>query len=90
MEEVLQALDLPADWLDDRLMRHLSEKEREAVKSLGGLQALMDALRGQIRGAAQGPSLRIPQAGHFVQEHGQDIAAQAVEFFTPPVGYSVP
>ena len=52
--------------------------------------ALMDALRDQIRGAAQGPCLRIPQAGHFVQEHGQGIAAQAVEFFTPPVGYSAP
>ena len=50
--------------------------------------ALMDALRGQIRGAAHGPCLRMPQAGHFVQEHGQNIAAQAVEFFTPPVGYS--
>lgn len=52
--------------------------------------ALMDALRDQIRGAAQGPCLRIAQAGHFVQEHGQGIAAQAVEFFTPPVGYSAP
>jgi hypothetical protein len=48
LEEVLQALDLPADWLDDRLMRHLSPKEREAVKSLGGLQALMDALRERL------------------------------------------
>ena len=48
LEEVLQALDLPADWLDDRLMRHLSAQEREAVKSLGGLQALMDALRERL------------------------------------------
>jgi hypothetical protein len=48
LDEVLQALDLPADWLDDRLMRHLSPEEREAVKSLGGLQALMDALRDRL------------------------------------------
>ena len=48
LEEVLQALDLPADWLDDRLMPHLSAQEREAVKSLGGLQALMDALRDRL------------------------------------------
>ena len=48
LEEVLQALDLPADWLDDRLMPHLSAQEREAVKSLGGLQALMDALRERL------------------------------------------
>ena len=48
LEEVLQALDLPADWLDDRLMRHLSAEEREAVKSLGGLQALMDTLRDRL------------------------------------------
>jgi uncharacterized protein with von Willebrand factor type A (vWA) domain len=48
LEEVLQALDLPPDWLDDRLMRHLTPEEREAVKSLGGLQALMDALRDRL------------------------------------------
>ena len=48
LEEVLQALDLPADWLDDRLMPHLSAQERKAVKSLGGLQALMDALRDRL------------------------------------------
>jgi uncharacterized protein with von Willebrand factor type A (vWA) domain len=48
LAEVLQALDLPADWLDDRLLRHLSPEEREAVKSLGGLQALMDALRERL------------------------------------------
>ena len=48
LEEVLQALDLPTNWLDDRLMRHLSLEEREAVKSLGGLQALMDALRERL------------------------------------------
>ena len=48
LEEVLQALDLPADWLDDRLMRHLTPEEREAVKSLGGLQALMESLRDRL------------------------------------------
>lgn len=49
---------------------------------------VMDALRSQIRGAAQGPCLSIPQGGHFVQEHGQLIAAEAVRFFKPAVGYS--
>lgn len=48
LEDVLQALDLPDDWLDDRLMRHLTEDERAAVKSLGGLQALMDTLRERL------------------------------------------
>ena len=48
LEEVLQALDLPADWLDDRLMRHLTPEERETVKSLGGLQALMESLRDRL------------------------------------------
>jgi tRNA(adenine34) deaminase len=26
----------------------------------------------------------LPQAGHFVQEHGEPIAQQAVRFFSPP------
>ncbi len=66
LEEVLQALDLPADWLDDRLMRHLSAEERDAVKALGGFQALMDSLRDRLaeqKGRHQGGSKWVGTGG---------------------------
>jgi tRNA(adenine34) deaminase len=42
---------------------------------------VMEALRACIRGAEIGPLMLLPQAGHFVQEHGAAIAAEAVRFF---------
>ena len=42
---------------------------------------VMQALRTQIRGCPE-PML-LPQAGHFVQEHGEEIARQAVGYFRP-------
>ncbi len=42
---------------------------------------VMQALRTQIRGCPE--PLVLPQAGHFVQEHGQEIARQAVGYFRP-------
>ncbi len=41
----------------------------------------MQALRGMVRGAEQSPCLMLPQAGHFVQEHGQIVAEQALAYF---------
>ena len=41
--------------------------------------AVMQALQRQIRGCAE--PLVLEEAGHFVQEHGQVIARQAVNFF---------
>ncbi len=40
---------------------------------------VMDALRAQIKGCPE--PLRLAQAGHFVQEHGEAIARQAVAHF---------
>jgi tRNA(adenine34) deaminase len=42
---------------------------------------VMEALRAQIRGCPE-PML-LPQAGHFVQEHGEEIARKAVGYFRP-------
>ncbi|HSV44343.1 MAG TPA: haloalkane dehalogenase, partial [Ramlibacter sp.] len=42
---------------------------------------VMQALRAQIRGCPE--PLRIAQAGHFVQEHGEQIAQAAVGYFRP-------
>lgn len=43
--------------------------------------AVMDELRAQIRGCPE--PLVLPQAGHFVQEHGEEIARKAVGYFAP-------
>lgn len=40
---------------------------------------VMEALRAQIRGCP--PPLVLPQAGHFVQEHGEAVAREAVGYF---------
>ncbi len=45
--------------------------------------AVMRELQGMIRGC--GAPLLLQQAGHFVQEHGVELAGQAVHFFAPPV-----
>ena len=42
---------------------------------------VMQALRAQIRGCPE--PVVLPQAGHFVQEHGEAIAARAVGYFRP-------
>lgn len=43
---------------------------------------VMQQLQPLIRGC--GEPVVLPQAGHFVQEHGEPIAQQAVRFFSPP------
>lgn len=42
---------------------------------------VMEHLREQIRGCPE--PLLVPQAGHFVQEHGEEIARKAVGYFRP-------
>jgi tRNA(adenine34) deaminase len=43
--------------------------------------SVMQALREQIRGCPE--PMVLPQAGHFVQEHGEPIARAAVGYFAP-------
>jgi tRNA(adenine34) deaminase len=45
-------------------------------------EPVMRALQAQIRGCPE-PML-LPQAGHFVQEHGERIAEAAVQHFSTP------
>ncbi|HMO09717.1 MAG TPA: VWA domain-containing protein [Paracoccaceae bacterium] len=63
---VLEALDLPRDWLEKLAERHLTAEEREAVKALGGFERLMEALRQRLaeqQGRHQGGSKWIGTAG---------------------------
>lgn len=47
-EAVLQALDLPKEWLEKLAERHLSAEERAQIRSLGGFDKLMETLRQRL------------------------------------------
>ena len=46
--DVLDAMDLPASWLEKLLDRQMTEAEKAEVQALGGFQALMDTLRKRL------------------------------------------
>ncbi len=65
-EAVLEAMDLPADWLTKMAEKHLTPEERAEIESLGGFEALMDTLRRRLKeqqGRHQGGSKWIGTAG---------------------------
>ncbi|MCF8485265.1 MAG: VWA domain-containing protein [Rhodobacteraceae bacterium] len=65
-EQVLQAVDLPKDWLEKLAEKHLSAEERAAIKALGGFDALMETLRKRLeeqKGRHQGGSKWVGTAG---------------------------
>ncbi|MCB2111570.1 MAG: VWA domain-containing protein [Defluviimonas sp.] len=65
-EAVLEAVDLPRDWLEKVLERHLSAEERAAVKALGGFDRLMETLKKRLaeqKGRHQGGSKWIGTGG---------------------------
>jgi uncharacterized protein len=66
VDDVLNALALPADWLAKLSEKTLSPEERAALQSMGGFQALMDALKARLaeqKGRHQGGSKWIGTAG---------------------------
>ena len=65
-DQVLDALDLPRDWLEKLGERHLSPEERASVQALGGFDKLMEALRERLaeqKDRHQGGSKWIGTAG---------------------------
>lgn len=67
----------------DFLARHWQGRTLMAVGAQDPVLGLpvMEALRQQIRGCPE--PMVLPQAGHFVQEHGEAIAREAVGYFRP-------
>jgi uncharacterized protein with von Willebrand factor type A (vWA) domain len=66
VDRVLEALDLPREWLERLAEKHLTDEERAAVAAMGGFEALMDALRKRLeeqKGRHQGGSKWIGTAG---------------------------
>ncbi len=65
-EQVLDALDLPAEWLRKLGERSLSEEDKARVEALGGFEKLMEALRQRLAeqmGRHQGGNKWIGTAG---------------------------
>jgi uncharacterized protein with von Willebrand factor type A (vWA) domain len=66
VEQVLEAVDLPADWLEKMAEKHLTPEEKAEIEALGGVDKLMETLRERLRdqqGRHQGGSKWIGTAG---------------------------
>ena len=65
-QDVLEAVDLPADWLARMAERDLTAEEKAAIEALGGFEALMETLKRRLeeqKGRHQGGSKWIGTAG---------------------------
>ena len=45
LEQVLEAVDIPADWLEKLAEKHLSEEEKAEIEAMGGFEKLMETLK---------------------------------------------
>ena len=64
--DVLEALDLPEDWLRKLAEKHLTPEERAEIEALGGFDKLMETLKERLKeqeGRHQGGSKWIGTAG---------------------------
>jgi len=66
MDQVLEAVDIPADWLAKMAEKHLSDEEKAEIEALGGFDKLMETLRERLKdqqGRHQGGNKWIGTAG---------------------------
>ena len=49
VEALIEALDLPKDWLQKLAEKHLSEEEKAEIEALGGFEKLMETLRERLK-----------------------------------------
>ncbi len=65
-EQVVEAVDIPGDWLEKLAEKHLSEEEKAEIEALGGFDKLMETLKERLKeqeGRHQGGSKWIGTAG---------------------------
>jgi uncharacterized protein with von Willebrand factor type A (vWA) domain len=65
-EDVLEATELPREWLEKLAEKHLTEAERAEIEALGGFDKLMETLRERLKeqqGRHQGGNKWIGTAG---------------------------
>ncbi|MDF0602939.1 VWA domain-containing protein [Psychromarinibacter sp. C21-152] len=66
LEAVVEAVDLPADWLETMAEKHLSAEEKAEIEALGGFEKLMETLKERLQeqeGRHEGGSKWIGTAG---------------------------
>ncbi len=66
LDQVLERLDLPRDWLEKMAEKTLSEEERAKIEALGGFDKLMETLKQRLeeqKGRHQGGNKWIGTAG---------------------------
>ena len=66
LDQVLEAVDIPGDWLRKMAEKHLSDAEKAEIEALGGFDKLMETLRERLKdqqGRHQGGSKWIGTAG---------------------------
>lgn len=49
MDQVLEAVSIPGDWLEKMAEKHLSEEERKEIEALGGFDKLMETLKERLK-----------------------------------------
>lgn len=65
-DQMIEAMDLPAEWLEKLAEKYLTPEERAAVQAMGGFDKLMEALRARLaeqKGRHQGGNKWIGTAG---------------------------
>jgi uncharacterized protein with von Willebrand factor type A (vWA) domain len=66
IEDVLRAVNIPAEWLEKLAEKHLTPAEMEEIKALGGFDKLMETLKQRLeeqKGRHQGGNKWIGTAG---------------------------
>ena len=66
LDAVLQAVDIPSDWLEKLAEKHLSDEEKAEIEALGGFEKLMETLKERLKeqeGRHQGGNKWIGTAG---------------------------
>ena len=48
LDQVMEKVDLPADWLHSMAEKHLSEEEKAEIEALGGFEKLMETLKKRL------------------------------------------
>ncbi|MEM1073125.1 MAG: VWA domain-containing protein [Pseudomonadota bacterium] len=65
-DAVLEAVDIPQDWLEKMAEKHLSETEKAEIEALGGFDKLMETLKERLaeqKGRHQGGNKWVGTAG---------------------------
>ena len=66
LDQVLDAVEIPHEWLEKLAEKHLSEEERKEIEALGGFEKLMETLRKRLeeqKGRHQGGNKWVGTAG---------------------------